>query len=160
MDHSPITIASRGLGIPPAIEALLSSACSPSSSSSGTSTAATLAAQKKTAKEELAKSLLKWQDITTTFDEFPYFLEYGPPQFVTCSITTHKIFSHDTKEILLNSAFVSLKKPELVKHIADIPSISRRILLNGPPGKALAASLAHVHSSYSHVQVRKSTKKP
>lgn len=41
--------------------------------------------------------------------------------------------------MLLNSAFAFIKKPELVKHITDIPSISRRMLLAGPPGMPKAS---------------------
>jgi hypothetical protein len=44
--------------------------------------------------------------------------------------------------MLLNSAFAFIKKPDLVKHITDIPSISRRMLLAGPPGMPKASPRA------------------
>jgi len=81
--------------------------------------ASSLASQKKSLKEELAKSFVSWRDIRESLDDFPYYLD------------------NDAKELLLNSAFAFIKKPDAMKHITDLPSISRRILLAGPPGSEM-----------------------
>lgn len=112
-DHSPLghprsLILSAGFG-----------GDAPASSASTAQPSAAAVAQKKACKEDLTKNFFKWQDITTTFEEFPYFVD------------------NDTKQMLLNSAFAFIKKPDLVKHITDIPSISRRMLLAGPPGSEI-----------------------
>jgi len=38
--------------------------------------ASSLASQKKSLKEELAKSFVSWRDIRESLDDFPYYLEY------------------------------------------------------------------------------------
>jgi hypothetical protein len=69
----------------------------PSSSSTAQPTAANIAL-KKACKEDLAKSFVKWQDITTTFEEFPYFIEYVTvarvfPQLSWMSSNRHLLFA-------------------------------------------------------------------
>jgi hypothetical protein len=71
-DHSPLghprsLILSAGFG-----------GDAPASSASTAQPSAAAVAQKKACKEDLAKNFFKWQDITTTFEEFPYFVEYAP----------------------------------------------------------------------------------
>eukprot|EP00271_Cylindrocystis_brebissonii_P011385 TRINITY_DN2881_c0_g1_i1.p1 TRINITY_DN2881_c0_g1~~TRINITY_DN2881_c0_g1_i1.p1 ORF type:complete len:1004 (+),score=276.61 TRINITY_DN2881_c0_g1_i1:34-3012(+) len=81
------------------------------------------------------KGMVKWDDVDVTFEEFPYYL------------------SDATKMALLDSTFIHLKRPEFAKYTADMPTMSPRILLTGPPGsetyqEALVKALA------KHLQVK------
>lgn len=47
------------------------------------------------------------------------------------------VLSEDVKRQLLCNVFMHLNKPEYTKYIAELPSMSRRILLCGPAGVSL-----------------------
>lgn len=74
-----------------------------------------LSALRKKTVEAFESLLLQSEDIDASFESFPYYL------------------SDAVKQLLINSAFVYLEKPEFVKYLSDLP-LSRRILLSGPPG--------------------------
>ncbi len=98
----------------------------PSVTSSLSSSLSFTTNQKKAWKEEFAKALIKWEDIGVSFEEFPYHV------------------NQETKDMLINSAFLFLKKPEYVKFTSDLSTVSRKILLSGPPGmfRALLSPLS------------------
>ncbi|GBG61140.1 hypothetical protein CBR_g19216 [Chara braunii] len=67
-------------------------------------------------REELRRRVIDWKDIDVTFDDFPYFL------------------SESFKELLIDSAYIILKKPDYLKYTTDLGTLSPRILLVGPSG--------------------------
>ncbi|KAI3991030.1 hypothetical protein MKX01_011099, partial [Papaver californicum] len=80
-------------------------------------------------KDSLQQGILIPSDIEVSFDTFPYYL------------------SETTKNVLVASTFINLKCNEFMKYTSDLPTISPRILLSGPPGsdiyqETLAKALA------------------
>ncbi|KAI3943313.1 hypothetical protein MKW92_008680 [Papaver armeniacum] len=80
-------------------------------------------------KDSLQQGILSASDIEVSFDNFPYYL------------------SETTKNVLVASTFINLKCNEFTKYTSDLPTISPRILLSGPPGsdiyqETLAKALA------------------
>ncbi|KAK9818037.1 hypothetical protein WJX72_006047 [[Myrmecia] bisecta] len=76
------------------------------------------------------KALVSWKDIPTGWEHFPYYLGTG------------------TRTRLTSTAFLHLKRPEYVRHVADISSMSNRVVLSGPPGseicqEAVVRALTH-----------------
>ncbi|GLJ44807.1 hypothetical protein SUGI_0942410 [Cryptomeria japonica] len=70
-------------------------------------------------KEILHRALIEWKDIVVSLDDFPYFL------------------SDNTKTALLDSVYTFLKRPEYVKYVSNLVSVSPRILVTGPPGSEI-----------------------
>ncbi|KAH9310527.1 hypothetical protein KI387_025562, partial [Taxus chinensis] len=66
-------------------------------------------------KEILQRALTDWKDIDVSLDNFPYFL------------------SENTKTALLDSVYTFLKRPEYIKYVSNLATVSPRILLTGPP---------------------------
>jgi len=64
------------------------------------------------------QEILSPKDIEVTFDNFPYYL------------------SESTKEILLSSAFIHMKKKSR-KFLPKLSPLDQRILLSGPPGSEI-----------------------
>lgn len=102
-DHSSLKATSRPFGLSSTFDSLISSSSSSTSSGNNALSAASLASQKKACKEELAKDLVKWQNINTSFEEFPYFLEYVW-QLLLCSRAAYHlmIFAVPTQRIYLS----------------------------------------------------------
>ncbi|MCL7034628.1 hypothetical protein MKW94_030101 [Papaver nudicaule] len=80
-------------------------------------------------KDSLQQGILSPSDIEVSFDNFPYYL------------------SETTKNVLVASTYINLKCNEFTKYTSDLPTISPRILLSGPPGsdiyqETLAKALA------------------
>ncbi|CAD6269904.1 unnamed protein product [Miscanthus lutarioriparius] len=69
-------------------------------------------------KDGLKQEILSPKDIDVTFDNFPYYL------------------SESTKEILLSSAFIHMKKKSR-KFLPKLSPLDQRILLSGPPGSEI-----------------------
>mmetsp|Transcript_41691 Transcript_41691/g.69447 ORF Transcript_41691/g.69447 Transcript_41691/m.69447 type:complete len:1481 (-) Transcript_41691:1256-5698(-) len=92
------------------------SSASAASMATAAATAASKAQHKQIVRDELLKKVLKPDDIMITFDSFPYYL------------------SEDVKQLLINSAYLFLKRPEFVKYTSELSTVSRRILLTGPVG--------------------------
>ncbi|XP_066357699.1 uncharacterized protein [Miscanthus floridulus] len=69
-------------------------------------------------KDGLKQEILSPKDIEVTFDNFPYYL------------------SESTKEILLSSAFIHMKKKSR-KFLPKLSPLDQRILLSGPPGSEI-----------------------
>eukprot|EP00741_Cyanophora_paradoxa_P004124 tig00000769_g4005.t1 len=89
-------------------------------------------AQKAAVREELLRRVLRPAELEKgpTFAGFPYFL------------------SEDTRELLVGSVYTYLRRPELARHTAELPPMSRRLLLSGPQGteiyqESLVRALAH-----------------
>jgi SpoVK/Ycf46/Vps4 family AAA+-type ATPase len=70
-------------------------------------------------KAEINAMITDPKDLDVTLDDFPYFI------------------SKETKQMLMSTAYLFLVKPEYVKFTSDLPSVSRRILLEGPTGTEL-----------------------
>eukprot|EP01125_Pyxidicula_operculata_P011994 TRINITY_DN3934_c0_g1_i1.p1 TRINITY_DN3934_c0_g1~~TRINITY_DN3934_c0_g1_i1.p1 ORF type:complete len:1193 (-),score=351.43 TRINITY_DN3934_c0_g1_i1:488-3868(-) len=66
--------------------------------------------------DKLLKSFIKPDQITTSFDSFPYHVDEG------------------LKNLLINSVYLFLEKPSYIKFTKLIAAMSRRILLVGPKG--------------------------
>ncbi|XP_062203389.1 uncharacterized protein LOC133905581 [Phragmites australis] len=73
----------------------------------------------QTFKDGLKQGILNPNDIEVTLDNFPYYL------------------SENTKEVLLSSAFIHMKKKEFTKRLQEISSVNQRILLSGPSGSEI-----------------------
>ncbi|OVA14879.1 AAA+ ATPase domain [Macleaya cordata] len=67
-------------------------------------------------RDSLQQGILSSSDIEVSFDNFPYYL------------------SETTKNVLVASTYINLKCNEFSKYTSDLPTISPRILLSGPPG--------------------------
>ncbi|CAN6464826.1 unnamed protein product [Victoria cruziana] len=67
-------------------------------------------------KEQLLARVLDAKEIDVSFDNFPYYL------------------SEATKNVLIASTFIHLKRKEFSKYALDLSTISPRILLSGPSG--------------------------
>ncbi|AQK48438.1 AAA-type ATPase family protein, partial [Zea mays] len=70
-------------------------------------------------KDGMKQGIINPSDIDVTFENFPYYL------------------SENTKNVLLSSAFIHLKKKEFIKQFVEISSINQRILLSGPAGSEI-----------------------
>ncbi|XP_010248969.1 PREDICTED: uncharacterized protein LOC104591697 isoform X2 [Nelumbo nucifera] len=70
-------------------------------------------------KEDIQAGILDGREIEVTFDNFPYYL------------------SSSTKNVLINAAFIHLKRGEYAKYTSDLPTVSPRILLSGPAGSEI-----------------------
>uniref|UniRef100_A0A0C9RXX7 TSA: Wollemia nobilis Ref_Wollemi_Transcript_4876_3591 transcribed RNA sequence n=1 Tax=Wollemia nobilis TaxID=56998 RepID=A0A0C9RXX7_9CONI len=70
-------------------------------------------------REILQKALIDWKDIDVSLDNFPYYL------------------SDNTKTALLDSVYTFLKRPEFIKYVSNLASVSPRILVTGPPGSEI-----------------------
>eukprot|EP01087_Luapelamoeba_hula_P004087 TRINITY_DN1404_c0_g1_i1.p1 TRINITY_DN1404_c0_g1~~TRINITY_DN1404_c0_g1_i1.p1 ORF type:complete len:1494 (+),score=343.70 TRINITY_DN1404_c0_g1_i1:134-4615(+) len=70
-------------------------------------------------KADFGKQLIKWEDIEVSFENFPNYL------------------GEEIKELLINSTFLFLKKPEFIQFTTELSNVCRRILLAGPPGSEL-----------------------
>eukprot|EP00897_Mesotaenium_endlicherianum_P001916 jgi/Mesen1/1752/ME001390S00741 len=86
-------------------------------------------------RDAILKCLQDFKDLDVSFEEFPYFL------------------SETTKEALLDSTYIHLKRPEFAKYTSELSSISPRILLTGPPGSELYQE-AVVKALARHLQVK------
>ncbi|KAL6622385.1 hypothetical protein ACP70R_032264 [Stipagrostis hirtigluma subsp. patula] len=73
----------------------------------------------QTFQDGLKRGILSPDDIEVTFDNFPYYL------------------SEITKEVLLLSAFIPMKKKEFMERLSGISSVNQRILLSGPSGSEI-----------------------
>lgn len=135
--------------IPPSPAVLLSSTTStPVAVETPRPTAAAQTA-KDQAKEEFIRALVPGKSIPVSFDKFPYFLRCDVSLQTPCRIRADaEPRSDDVKRQLINCVYVYLLRPELGKFTAELPTVSRRILLTGPPGtemyqETLARALAH-----------------
>ncbi|CAL9076075.1 unnamed protein product [Musa textilis] len=70
-------------------------------------------------KDGRKQGIIDASDIEVSFDNFPYYL------------------SDNTKHLLLSCAFVHLEHKEFSKYTTEISSLSRRVLLSGPPGSEI-----------------------
>ncbi|THU56115.1 hypothetical protein C4D60_Mb11t13850 [Musa balbisiana] len=70
-------------------------------------------------KDGRKQGIIDASDIEVSFDNFPYYL------------------SENTKHLLLSCAFVHLERKEFLKYTTEISSLSRRVLLSGPPGSEI-----------------------
>uniref|UniRef100_A0A7N0TSF0 AAA+ ATPase domain-containing protein n=1 Tax=Kalanchoe fedtschenkoi TaxID=63787 RepID=A0A7N0TSF0_KALFE len=69
--------------------------------------------------DTLRRSVLSPDDIDITFENFPYYI------------------SDATKNVLIASTFVQLKRSNFVKFTADLSTVCPRILLSGPAGSEI-----------------------
>ncbi|KAF5198563.1 Aaa-type atpase family protein [Thalictrum thalictroides] len=70
-------------------------------------------------KDKLQQGILHSSDIETSIENFPYYL------------------SESTKNRLIASAYIHLKRQKFVKFTSNLPTISPRILLTGPSGSEI-----------------------
>ncbi|KAF8394574.1 hypothetical protein HHK36_020787 [Tetracentron sinense] len=70
-------------------------------------------------KDSLQQGLFNSNNIEVEFDNFPYYL------------------SENTKNVLIASTYIHLKRNEIAKYISDLPTLSPRILLSGPSGSEI-----------------------
>ncbi|KAG8099135.1 hypothetical protein GUJ93_ZPchr0013g36671 [Zizania palustris] len=88
-------------------------------------------AQHQLLKEDLKKAVVNANDISDSFDSFPYYL------------------SENTKSALLSSAYVHLRCKEYIKWAKHISSLCQRVLLSGPTGSEIyQESLVKVLTKY------------
>lgn len=120
-------------------------------------------------RDAIRRSLLEWKDIDVSLESFPYFLKYIHILLALCDVISACLFSRisvvlishcklfhlillmtynvvgwcseNTKTALLDSMYVFLKRPEFTKYTNELGSVSPRILLTGPPGMYLFATL-------------------
>lgn len=78
-----------------------------------------VAAKRAAMKESFIKAFIEPLDATVSFADFPYFL------------------SETTKQLLIGSAFVHLKKNEYVKYTKELAALSPRMLLAGGLGTGI-----------------------
>lgn len=102
------------------------------------------AKQVDTFREEIAKLVVRPDDIDVSLESFPHYLSKG------------------TKHRLLSAAFVHLKKTEFAKHTSSLPSMSNKVLLSGPFGsdiyqeklvRGLAKDMGAQLLVYDHTQL-------
>lgn len=74
---------------------------------------------RQTFKDSLCQEIIVSSDIEVSLDDFPYYL------------------SESTKNVLISSTYVHLKCPKFSNHTSDLPTLSPRILLSGPPGSEI-----------------------
>ncbi|OVA09507.1 Forkhead-associated (FHA) domain [Macleaya cordata] len=70
-------------------------------------------------KDDIQAGILDGKEIEVTFSNFPYYL------------------SESTQNVLINAAFIHLKRREYSKYAAELPTVSPRILLSGPAGSEI-----------------------
>ncbi|KAK4758646.1 hypothetical protein SAY87_019947 [Trapa incisa] len=73
----------------------------------------------KVLKDTLEKSIIDSDKIEVSFESFPYFL------------------SDSTKNVLISSTYICLKRNTFMKYATDLPTVSPRILLSGPAGSEI-----------------------
>ncbi|CAI7779416.1 unnamed protein product, partial [Closterium sp. NIES-54] len=67
-------------------------------------------------RDVVMSAVIESSALQVSFDSFPYYL------------------SDATRNALVDACFIRLRRPEFLRFIADLPSLSTRILLSGPPG--------------------------
>jgi hypothetical protein len=77
---------------------------------------AAAAAKRAAVKDSFAKALIDPSETAVSFADFPYYL------------------SETTKQLLIGSAFVHLKRSEYAKYTSELVALSPRMLLAGGPG--------------------------
>ncbi|ERN10004.1 hypothetical protein AMTRI_Chr06g194670 [Amborella trichopoda] len=86
---------------------------------SDAATISSMAAKCQAFKEELHAGVLDGTEIQVSFEDFPYYL------------------SENTKNVLIASVYIHLKRKEFSKYTSDLPTVSPRILLSGPSGSEI-----------------------
>ncbi|CAI5519536.1 unnamed protein product [Closterium sp. Naga37s-1] len=67
-------------------------------------------------RDVVMSAVIESSALQVSFDSFPYYL------------------SDATRNALVDACFIRLRRPEFLRFTADLPSLSTRILLSGPPG--------------------------
>lgn len=75
-----------------------------------------LATRRQAFKEKLQQGVLSPDDIEVSFESFPYYI------------------SETTKNVLIASTYIHLKRYKFTKYTSDLSSVSPRVLLSGPAG--------------------------
>ncbi|CAK9178021.1 unnamed protein product [Ilex paraguariensis] len=76
-------------------------------------------AKHQTFKDELKQGIIDAKNIEVSFENFPYYL------------------SDTTKNVLIASTYIHLKRSKFAKYTLDLPTVYPRILLSGPTGSEI-----------------------
>lgn len=77
------------------------------------------ALKRQALQDDFTRMVMDGQDIDVSFESFPYYL------------------SESTKNVLVASTFIHLRRPDYAKFTNDLHSVSPRILLSGPSGSEI-----------------------
>lgn len=77
------------------------------------------AVKRQTLKDDFTRMVIEGQSTDITFENFPYYL------------------SESTKNVLITSTYIHLRRPDYTKFTNDLHSVSPRILLSGPAGSEI-----------------------